>query len=275
MGYAEVGPVAGPTAILLHGWPYGIRSYEGVAPMLTAQGFRVIVPICAVTASRASSRPTAVALDVVGPMDVLGIRSAVLGGFGWGAQTAHTIAVLWPKRSRALVSAAGHPAARRRSWRRPTAVARRAVGPVVATVPLGRGREAGAGARRIHPEHLEGPLPRLGRRRRHLRGSRRGLRQSGLGPHRPAQPSLAAGSGRPRSPPDRLEGHLAADPAIVVPTIALDAELDPYTPTRGPAAYWDRFIGKLGHRALAGTGHNIPQEASVAFARAVIDAHRL
>src|SRR5262249_51864323 len=44
IGYAEVGPPTGPPVILLHGWPYDIHSYVGVAPLLASSGYRVIVP---------------------------------------------------------------------------------------------------------------------------------------------------------------------------------------------------------------------------------------
>ena len=44
IGYAEAGPAAGPTVILLHGWPYDIYSYVDVAPLLASVGYRVIVP---------------------------------------------------------------------------------------------------------------------------------------------------------------------------------------------------------------------------------------
>ena len=44
VGYAEVGPTDGPAVILLHGWPYDIHTYVDVAPLLVAEGYRVIVP---------------------------------------------------------------------------------------------------------------------------------------------------------------------------------------------------------------------------------------
>jgi hypothetical protein len=44
IGYAEAGPVDGPTVILLHGWPYDIYSFVDVAPLLASAGYRVIVP---------------------------------------------------------------------------------------------------------------------------------------------------------------------------------------------------------------------------------------
>jgi hypothetical protein len=44
IGYAEAGPSDGPVVILLHGWPYDIYSFADVTPILTAKGYRVIVP---------------------------------------------------------------------------------------------------------------------------------------------------------------------------------------------------------------------------------------
>jgi pimeloyl-ACP methyl ester carboxylesterase len=44
VGYVDAGPADGPAVILLHGWPYDIHSYLDVAPLLAAQGYRVIVP---------------------------------------------------------------------------------------------------------------------------------------------------------------------------------------------------------------------------------------
>ncbi|MEU0566051.1 alpha/beta hydrolase [Nonomuraea sp. NPDC005983] len=44
IGYAEAGPARGPMVICLHGWPYDIHSFVDVAPLLAAQGYRVIVP---------------------------------------------------------------------------------------------------------------------------------------------------------------------------------------------------------------------------------------
>ena len=44
VGYVDAGPADGPAVVLLHGWPYDIHSYVEVAPLLTAAGYRVIVP---------------------------------------------------------------------------------------------------------------------------------------------------------------------------------------------------------------------------------------
>jgi hypothetical protein len=44
VAYAETGPANGPVVILLHGWPYDIHSYDEVAPLLAAKGYRVLMP---------------------------------------------------------------------------------------------------------------------------------------------------------------------------------------------------------------------------------------
>lgn len=44
VAYAETGPADGPVVILLHGWPYDIHSYDAVAPLLAAKGYRVLMP---------------------------------------------------------------------------------------------------------------------------------------------------------------------------------------------------------------------------------------
>src|SRR5215813_4585973 len=41
VGYFESGPAGGRPVMLLHGWPYDIHMYVGVAPILAAAGYRV------------------------------------------------------------------------------------------------------------------------------------------------------------------------------------------------------------------------------------------
>src|ERR1700733_425140 len=105
IGYAEAGPVDGPTVILLHGWPYDIYSFVDVAPFLASAGYRVIVPYLrgyGTTRFLSSETPrngqqSVVAIDVVALMDALQIEKATIGGFDWGARTADIIAALWPQ----------------------------------------------------------------------------------------------------------------------------------------------------------------------------------
>src|SRR5262245_47674247 len=44
IGYEEHGDASGFPIILLHGFPYDIRSFDGVLPPLVEAGYRVLVP---------------------------------------------------------------------------------------------------------------------------------------------------------------------------------------------------------------------------------------
>lgn len=44
IGYAELGRSSGRPVILLHGWPYDVHTFEGVAPLLASAGYRTLVP---------------------------------------------------------------------------------------------------------------------------------------------------------------------------------------------------------------------------------------
>jgi len=41
VAYAEHGDPAGRPVVLLHGFPYDVHAYDGVAPLLAAHGLRV------------------------------------------------------------------------------------------------------------------------------------------------------------------------------------------------------------------------------------------
>ena len=112
IGYAEAGPPNGSPVILLHGWPYDIHDYIEVAPLLAAQGYRVIVPhlrghgstrFLDATTPR-SGQQAAIGADVIALMDALKIPTAVLAGYDWGGRAACVAAALWPERCTGLVS---------------------------------------------------------------------------------------------------------------------------------------------------------------------------
>src|SRR5512132_1448989 len=96
VGYAEAGPADGPAVLLLHGWPYDIHTYVDVAPLLAAEGYRVIVPyLRGYGTTRFLSDETfrngeqaALAVDTIALLDALEIDQPVLAGCDWGARTA-------------------------------------------------------------------------------------------------------------------------------------------------------------------------------------------
>ena len=107
VGYAEAGPADGPAVILLHGWPYDIHSFDDVAPLLAASGYRIIVPYLRgygptrflSSETFRNGQPSAIALDIIALMDALKVGKAILAGFDWGARTANIIAAVWPEAS--------------------------------------------------------------------------------------------------------------------------------------------------------------------------------
>ena len=76
----------------------------------------------------------------------------------------------------------------------------------------------------------------------------------------------------PGEPPyDDLERRLAESPTIVVPAISVEGDANGAAHA-DPASYRAKFSGKYERRTIAGgIGHNLPQEALQAFAKAVVD----
>lgn len=71
---------------------------------------------------------------------------------------------------------------------------------------------------------------------------------------------------------EQLEKKLAAAPVIDVPTITMEGDANG-APHPDPSAYAKKFSGRYEFRLITGgIGHNLPQEAPQAFAKAVIDA---
>ena len=80
---------------------------------------------------------------------------------------------------------------------------------------------------------------------------------------------LGLAEGEPKY--DDLEKRLAEAPVITAPTITMEGDANG-APHPDPSAYAKKFTGKYAHRSITGgVGHNLPQEAPEAFAKAVID----
>jgi pimeloyl-ACP methyl ester carboxylesterase len=71
---------------------------------------------------------------------------------------------------------------------------------------------------------------------------------------------------------DDLEKRLALGPVITVPTITLEGDANGAPHYPDPSAFAKKFSGKHAHRTITGgVGHNLPQEAPEAFAKAVVE----
>src|SRR4029077_7508270 len=116
IAYEESGPARGAPVLLMHGFPYDPRAYDGVVPSLVEAGCRVIVPYLRgygptrflASDTLRSGQQAALGNDLKELMDALTLERAVLAGYDWGGRAACVVAALWPKRARALVSANGY-----------------------------------------------------------------------------------------------------------------------------------------------------------------------
>ena len=107
-------------------------------------------------------------------MDALGIETAVVAGFDWGARTADIVAALWPERCNGLVSVSGYLIGSQAAGKAAAAAGGRAA--VVVPVLL-RHRARPGRLRAIPPRVREADLadrvPAVGLRRRDVRRAAR------------------------------------------------------------------------------------------------------
>jgi pimeloyl-ACP methyl ester carboxylesterase len=278
VGYAEAGPVDGRAVILLHGWPYDIHSYVDVAPLLAAKGYRVIVPyLRGYGTTRFLSEETfrnaqqsAVALDVIALMDALEIRKAVVAGFDWGARTAAIVAALWPERCKALVSVSGYLITNLEANLKPLPPQAELGWWYQYYFATERGeRGYRENCREFNKLIWKNASPKW-------KFDDATFAQTAASFNNPDHVSivihnyrwrLSLAKGEPRY--DALEARLFTAPVIAVPTITIASDFD--GAAADGAGYAKQFSGKYSHRVLPGIGHNVPQEAPQAFAKAVID----
>ena len=279
VAWQEHGDPAGRPVVLLHGFPYDVHAYDGVAPLLAAQGLRVIVPwLRGYGPTRflsddtpRSGQQAALGADLLALLDALSIERALVAGYDWGGRAACIAAALWPGRVRGLVSVNGYnlqdiarsgtpaaPDAEYRFWyqyyfhgergRAGLAAHRRAFcrllwrlwSPGWAFSDADFDRSAAAFD---NPDFVDVVIHSYRHR-------------------------FALVDGDPAC--EHIERRLAAQPAIAVPAITLDGDADGVSPGGAPQA--GRFTGRHEHRVVGGgIGHNLPQEAPQAFAQAVLD----
>ena len=99
----------GPLCVLVHGWPESWYSWRHQIEPLCAAGFRVAA--IDVRGYGGSDKPEAIEAydmanmnaDVIGVIDALGERQAILIGHDWGAPIVWTTAARFPERVRAVV----------------------------------------------------------------------------------------------------------------------------------------------------------------------------
>ena len=219
-----------------------------------------------------NGQQAALAVDTVALMDALGTERAIVAGCDWGARTACIVAALWPERCKGLVSVSGYlignqevgkvplpPEAELQWWyqyyfatergRAGYDKYRREFAKLIWRIASPKWRFEDATFDRSatafdNPDHVAIAIHNYRWR---------------LG--------LAEGEARYAD----LEKQLAEAPVITVPTITLEGDANG-APHPDPSSYARKFSDRYSHRTITGgIGHNLPQEAPDAFAKAVID----
>ena len=280
VAYEEHGPAGGPPVILLHGFPYDPRGFDGVAPPLAADGCRVLVPYLRgygptrflSAATPRSGEQAALGYDLLQFMDALGIERAALAGYDWGGRAACIVAALWPGRVRCLMSSTGYniqniatsgepaPAEQEhRFWyqyyfhtergRAGLAKNRRDICRLLWKLwsPEWQFDEATfekTAASFDNPDFVEVVIQSY----RHRYG------------YAPGDPALAG-----------IEAKLAGQPTIAVPTINLHGGHDGVGPAPQKDSQAKFFTGPYERRLIPRVGHNLPQEAPAETVAALRD----
>jgi pimeloyl-ACP methyl ester carboxylesterase len=280
VGYVEAGPANGQPIMLLHGWPYDVHSYADVAPALAAAGYRVVVPFLRGYGTTCfhsddtvrNGQQSALAVDVIDLMDALGIESAIVAGFDWGARSANVVAALWPQRCKALVSVSGYLVGNPELNKSPL--------PPPAELSWWYQFYFATERGRIGYEKYRHDFAKLIWRTASPKwhfddqtfdrtaASFDNTDHVDIVIHN-YRWRLGLAPGEPQY--EHLERQLTTGPVITVPTITLEGDANG-APHPEPSAYATKFSGRYTHRTISGgVGHNLPQEAPEQFVDAIIE----
>jgi pimeloyl-ACP methyl ester carboxylesterase len=280
IAYEESGPETGTPVLLMHGFPYDPRAFDGVVPPLVDAGCRTIVPYLRGFGptrflspdTMRSGQQGAIGQDLLDLMDALALPTAVLAGFDWGGRAACVAAALWPERVQGLVTANGYsiqdiagsveprlPQQEHRAWyqyyfhtergRAGLTAYRKELGKLLWQLwsPTWKFDDATydrTAASFDNPDFVDVVIHSY----RHRFG------------YAPGDPAF-----------ETIEKRLAALPAITVPTIALYGSTDGVAPPPNLSAQRRFFSARAQQRIVGGVGHDIPQEAPTAVAAAVLE----
>ena len=280
IAYEQHGDSNATPAILLHGFPYDIRCYDEVAPILANAGYRVIVPylrgygptrfLDKVTPR--SGEQAVLANDLRCLMDALELPTAVVGGYDWGGRAACIVGAVWPERVLGLVSCNGYnvqniaralepssPAAELRHWYQYYFHSERGRAGLAANryeyckllwqlwSPNWQFSEATYAATAPafdNPDFVDVVI--------HSYRHRYGLVDG--------DPAVA-----------EVERKIALQPQISVPTIAIDGDGDGVMSPGGCVGDERHFCAAYERRVVPSVGHNVPQEAPQDFAAAMLE----
>jgi pimeloyl-ACP methyl ester carboxylesterase len=279
IAYEESGNVDGTTVILMHGFPYDIRTYDEVTKHLLTENCRIIVPyirgygltrfLSAETIR--SGQQAALANDLIALMDSLSIQKAIVGGYDWGGRACCIVSALYPERIIGLVSMAGYNIQNIAKFAEPDTPEIEMLNWYQFYFHSERGRLGLTKYRKelcrllwrnwsptwkFDDETFEASAVSFNNADfvdivLHSYRHRYGLAKG--------DPKLEA-----------IEQSLQKQPTIKVPAIILDAEDDGVEPFSGTGKDANYFEGSYERRVVKGVGHNLPQESPAEFAKAIL-----
>jgi pimeloyl-ACP methyl ester carboxylesterase len=279
IAYEESGNANGVPIILLHGFPYDVRTYDEVVKRLLTDNCWIVVPylrgygptkfLSAGTVR--SGQQAALACDLLALMDALSVKNAILGGYDWGGRAACIVAALFPDRVRGLVSVAGYNIQNIAKYSEPVAPEIEMLNWYQYYFHSERGR---LGLTRYRKELCRLLWSHWSPTWKFDDETYEATAISFTNPdfvdvvvhsyrHR-----YGLANGDPKL--ENIEEALLKQPTIKTATIVLDAEADGVEPIEGTGKDAMYFAGKYERKIIKGTGHNVPQEAPLEFASAIV-----
>ena len=278
IAYESTNDDAANSVVLLHGFPYDVRAFDDVVPLLADHGLRVVVPYLrgfGPTRFRNATTPrsgqqAALGQDLIDLLDALDIERSVVAGYDWGGRAACVAAAVFPERVTGLVSVDSYNIQNIAAAQEPSTPQEEATYWYQYYFQTERGRR---GLERNREDLCE-LLWRMWSPTWADAAAAFPLSSRSL--HNPDfvdvvihsyRHRYGAAAGDPRY--QHIEDRLAELPTIEVPTIVLEGGADGVgsPSTEGDALM---FTGPYDFRLLD-VGHNTPQEAPAEFGRAVLD----
>jgi pimeloyl-ACP methyl ester carboxylesterase len=279
IAYEESGDVDGTTILLMHGFPYDIRTYDEVTKHLLTENCRVIVPYLRgygptkflYTDTIRSGQQAALANDLIALMDALSIEKAIVGGYDWGGRACCIASALYPERIIGLVSVSGYNIQDIAKYSEPDLPEIEMLNWYQFYFHSDRGR---IGLTKYRKELCKllwcnwSPTWKF---------DDETYEASAVSFNNPDFVEVVVHSYRHRyglaigDPKlENIEQALQMQPKIKVPAIILDPDADGVEPFSGTGNDYNCFESSYERRIVKGVGHNVPQEAPLEFANAVL-----
>ncbi|BBZ44744.1 alpha/beta fold hydrolase [Mycobacterium parmense] len=278
VAYERSGDRRGWPVVLLHGFPYAPRCYDGVVGRLADAGADVIVPYLrgygptrfVDAATPRSGQQAALAHDLRDLIAALQLRRPIVAGFDWGGRAACLVAALWPELVSGLVTVDGY----------------NVQNIAAALTPATPDRESAY----WYQYYLHGERGRRGLERYRAEYARLLWKQ--WSPRWSFTDEMLTATVESFDNPDFVdvvvhsyrhryglvagdpaydatEQRIATEPVVTVPTVVLDTKYDGLPPRPMSGSHDDHFARLVAHRVVE-AGHGLPQERPREFAEAVL-----